>query len=419
MPVTPEVLADASRQMTKARSALLIDHPWFGALALRLKPVAEDTRGQLLMATDGTHLFYDPAEVLKVAARGTTTVVAHEVLHCALLHVFRRGNRDPKVWNVACDHVVNLALEENGFEFPTGQWAGHREKRFTGMTAEQVYEILRREQQSGDKPGPDGPLDLRQPPKAGGGAGGQPGQAPGTPDKAPGNGAGDGGPQPTPAAEAPMGEVDWEIAAEQAAMTAKKAGKLPGSMERLIKQAREPKVDWAAVLRRFVTQAVPFDYSWSTPNRRHVHTGLYLPGIYNESTAKGVVVVDTSGSVDQRMLDQAAGELTAILQEARPESLTVIYCDTRVQGEAEVFTPDGGDVELRMRGGGGTAFQPAFDWVDEHMEEPPAFLVYLTDLYASDIGTIEEPEYPVLFATTVKTSQVAPWGETVRCEVDG
>lgn len=411
-----EVARQALERIGRNRSRLLLDYPWFGSLALRLTPVCEPGIG--LMATDGTHLYFDPEQTMGIPDKATMTVIAHEVLHCALLHPFRRGTRNPKIWNQACDHVVNLALQENGFTFPTGGWAGLKNPNFKGMTAEQVYEILKDQQDQDGGEGQDDQeyvLDLRQPPKNDPGPG-KPQQAPGQdqggnqPDNQPQDGQGSG-------AEA-MDATDWEIAAEQATMVAKRAGKMPIGAERLIRQAREPKVDWREVLREFVTQTMPSDYSWANPNRRYVAQGLYLPGVVKENTAWGVVAIDTSGSVTQAMLEQAAGELTAILADTRPEKLVVIYCDAKVQGEPVEFTPDGGPVALEMRGGGGTMFQPVFDEVAKLSEEgDPNFLIYLTDLECYDAP--KEPEYPVLWATTLKTSKVGPFGRTVHCDVEG
>ena len=36
----------------------------------------------------------------------------HEICHVALMHVSRRKNRDPELWNIACDIYVNRLLAE-------------------------------------------------------------------------------------------------------------------------------------------------------------------------------------------------------------------------------------------------------------------------------------------------------------------
>lgn len=204
-----------------------------------------------------------------------------------------------------------------------------------------------------------------------------------------------------------MTETDWQIAAEQAAAVARKAGNMPASMDREIKASRETKTDWRTILRRFIENSVPSDYSWTNPNRRFVSQGIYLPGVIRENMPRIGVAVDTSGSINAQMLAQFAAELTAIVQETRPEDVEVVYCDTKVHG-VEHFSPDDGEIVLKAKGGGGTSFDPAL----KHFEkDPPACVIYLTDLEAS---RPEEPEFPVLWAIPEWQRDNGWFGETVR-----
>src|SRR5207244_3632167 len=101
----------------------------------------------------------------------------------------------------------------------------------------------------------------------------------------------------------------------------------------------------------------PSDYSWTSPNRRYVAAGVYLPGTVKENTPRLALAIDTSGSIGQEMLDTFAAELSAIMLETRPAAIDVLYCDSRIQGDVETFTPDDGEITLTPRGGGGTRFQ--------------------------------------------------------------
>ena len=197
--------------------------------------------------------------------------------------------------------------------------------------------------------------------------------------------------------------------AEEAAAVATRAGELPGGLGRALKATREPAIDWQAETRAFVTNSIESDYSWATPNRRLISRGLYLPGPLKENVGPLVIGVDTSASISQAMLDQFADELTGLLRDARPERLHVIYCDARVQGVDE-FSPDDEEVKLTLQGGGGTAFQPVFDYVEEQQIEPLG-LIYLTDLEGPAPAV---PAYPVLWVTPLFATREAPFGQTVR-----
>lgn len=129
-------------RITKARSALVMQHAFFGSLAMRLQVRA---RGDIqTMATDGTHLFYRPAFLDTVTETDVIRIVAHEVLHCALGHTTRRNGRNPERWNIACDHVVNLMLQKAGFVVPPDRYC---DQRFDGFNAEEIFRILEAEEQ--------------------------------------------------------------------------------------------------------------------------------------------------------------------------------------------------------------------------------------------------------------------------------
>jgi predicted metal-dependent peptidase len=204
---------------------------------------------------------------------------------------------------------------------------------------------------------------------------------------------------------------EWNIAAEQALRSAKSCGREPLAIERQLLEARQSKQDWRSALREFMAARDPADYRWTPPNRRHVYVGLYLPSVQREGIGKLVLVVDTSGSIGDQELALFAGEITAIADQAQPESIVVVYCDAAVQSFQE-FAP-GDVIQLEPNGGGGTDFRPAFEWV-EQQEVQPACLIYLTDLCCDSYPA--EPQYPTLWVTDSR--RTAAFGETIRITLD-
>lgn len=376
----------AETRMTRARTALVLDHPWFGALALRLR-VEPDPAATSTMATNGTMLKYSPAWVEAQTDAELRGVYAHEVLHCALLHPYRMGSRDPRRWNEAADYAVNPLLVAAGFKLPAGSLI---DRAYNGMSAEQIYSALQQ------APAPEQPGAGYSQPRAG--------EVEAAPQPAAGS------PDGTPETDGPHDytAADWQIATEQASMVAKRAGHLPGDADRAARAGRQPVIDWRAVLREFVAAAVPTDYSWARPNRRYIAAGLYLPGIVREGTPRIAVAVDTSGSVSAAMLDTFASEITGIAQECRPESIDVIYHDARIQHH-ESFTADD-MIELHPRGGGGTDFNPVLTEVRDSAE-PYAAVLMFTDL---DGPATIDPGIPVLWITPAHCNRRAPFGQIVR-----
>jgi len=136
-----------------------------------------------------------------------------------------------------------------------------------------------------------------------------------------------------------------------------------------------------------------------------------LPSVERTGLGPIVIAVDTSGSIGSLELDQFAGEISAIADEAKPESIYVVYCDAAVQSSQEFAS--GEPLHLEPKGGGGTDFKPVFEWVEENGVLPHC-LIYLTDLCCHSFPDV--PEYPVLWVTDSR--KAAPFGETVQIALD-
>ena len=140
----------AENQILKARTKLLIEQPFFGTLALRLKVVEKpeiDTA-----ATDGKHLFYNADFINKLTIHETVGLVAHEVMHCVLQHMTRRQDRHPTIWNVAGDYKINGDLLSTGFILPEGGLVD-TEGEFDNDTTDAVYVKLLEDVETIEMPG--------------------------------------------------------------------------------------------------------------------------------------------------------------------------------------------------------------------------------------------------------------------------
>jgi predicted metal-dependent peptidase len=177
-----------------------------------------------------------------------------------------------------------------------------------------------------------------------------------------------------------------------------------------VDQVTKPRIDWRALLRRFVQRSATADYSWQMPNRRYIASGLYLPEIRSESMPLLVVAVDSSAST-QSVLPIFKAELQSIVEECQPDATIVIMADAAVQ-RVDRFER-GEPIEFNLEGLGGTDFRPVFQHV-EREQLAPACLIYLTD--GDGCYPEEAADYPTLWAITTPDSQ-APWGETVN--IDG
>ncbi|MHB0991687.1 MAG: vWA domain-containing protein [Burkholderiales bacterium] len=357
----------AMQAMSAARRALVLDNPFFGVLCLKLEMIEDNNRDT--MATDGKCLYFNAEFVQSLTQQERVGVVAHEVLHCANGHIWRRGSRDGQKWNHACDYAINPIVVKAGMVLPEGALF---KASFEGKSAEEIYVLLENEEPSSE-PSCGEVVDC-------------------------------------PPDDLPERQADWSSAVLAAAKHAESAGKLPDGIDRLVERIKNPPQDWRSILRKFVQQSAMTDYSWKQPNGRYLHAGIYMPKLQAEAMGMLVVAVDTSGSIDEVILGQFEKEIDSISLEMRPEKIIVVYCDSDVRGTEEFLADD--LVSLTPKGGGGTDFRPVFKWV-ENEGITPACLVYLTDM----LGKFPEypPDYPVLWGDTYGRKQ-APWGETVIIE---
>ena len=415
-------------RISKQRTSLVLDQPFFGALALRLK-VVEDPSCKTFW-TDSVSIGYNPAYLAGLNDLETRGVLAHEVLHVANGHCWRQGDRDPDLWNDACDHAINPIIVDAGMLLPKGALM---DVRFRGKSAEEIYGILVHEkrqkqkqqqqgkgQQDGGKPGgqsdqqPGDPTGGSSPPQSANGANTP---SAGSDPAASANANADPAPscgeiRQYVADDRAKQEAEWKVAVHQAAKAAQMRGGMPGGLQGMIAQAVEPAVDWRPILHRFAQDLSPTDYSFAIPNRRYLHMRLYLPSLHEPAVGDAVFVRDSSGSVWDETQAQFAAEILAVNDAVRPRRLIVMDCDTRVT-QIQTFER-GKAVDLQpVLGGGGTSFLDPFRRLaDDGIH--PAFLVYLTDMDGRFPD--EGPSYPVLWASTtpLRRARQAPFGEVVE-----
>lgn len=360
----------AAEKISKARTLMVLDAPFWGSLAVRLHPV-EDSNIETA-CTNGKQIRYNPAFIDGMPIDEVKTLLAHEVMHCTNGHQSRQGAREHEKWNMAADMAINPILQAAGFA-PIKGWLSNGAP---DKSAEEIYATM--------PPTPPG-------------SGGKDGNGPG-------------GVEPAGQSESDRAQSkeEWKIATQQAAKTAKAMGKLPAGMEQWITEMLAPIVDWKDVLRRFISQNAKNDYTWSRPNRRFIHAGLYLPSLLSQELGEIVIAVDNSGSIaeDPEILKQFAAEMNDALSAYPGTRATVLYCDAQIQKVEEYA--EGDTIVLRAPGGGGTDFRPVFDWITEQGRNPVC-MVYLTDGQGDYPET--PPTYPVLWGTT---DEEAPWGEIVK-----
>lgn len=429
--------AAAHRRVIQARAGLVLEHPFFGHLALQMRLVEDYTCDTAW--SDGKTLGYNPLYVQMLPREKLKGLMGHVVMHPACRHHLRRKGRDPKRWNMACDYAINWILLEAGLTLPDGYLD---DPDLRGRTADEIFVHLSQEatdrrsdkaDQTAEKQAPKGEGAPVEPPEGAcrsqhdgeaedqepSGAKevvteaslaeetedfdhGDPGRSGEVRDAPPPDGGSAG------IDDGEGDENEWRIHLAQATAQARAMGDLPAGLARIVEGLLSPRLDWRSLLNRFIQAAARWDYAWMPPNRRFIHQGLYLPSMRSTDLPEVVVAVDTSGSVSARELDQFAAELSAILGTCAT-TIHLLYCDRRVT-RVETLHREDLPLSLSPRGGGGTDFRPAFDWV-ARQGVSPLCMIYLTDLACTRFP--QEPDFPVLWAAIGEEGTLPPFGERV------
>ena len=417
--------AESALRASACVTELLRKQPFFGSLALRLPLQADPSRKTL--ASDGRTIRYSPVWVAETAAHAIEAAIARVVLACALKHHTRRGDRDPERWQRASQLVTHALLREAGFTLPPDAEA------WEGLSVEEAYDRLPEPDEdhqdpkdgaaSGDSQsgaGPDAESATDSPGQSKGGDSPPSHDPSGTGEvmDAPACGGGENSgsglsPSGGTPAEVTAEEQAWDQAMHQAASLAKAEGKLPGAVEQTVRSAHVSRLDWRALLRRYMADAAKSDYFWSAPNRRFIDGGLYLPSIRSEGIETLAVMIDTSGSLPADMLAEFWTEVRGIAVDIQPDSVVVLQVDAAVRHAAEYSAFDLPE-KIAVRGRGGTDFRPGFAWLDEQGIRPGVCL-YFTDMECSRFPDAE-PDFPVLWidwSGPPHGGNAAPWGERI------
>ena len=304
-------------------------------------------------------------------------LILHENLHKCFQHMFLWQHLyadDPKIANMACDYVINLIIydidcESGGFiRLPDG---GLLDERFRNMSAQDVFDILKQEQEGeSDGDGDDGEGESGE-----GQEGGNSYQ--GGSESLDDHDWESGGSMSQEEVEQAKKEIDQAIRQGQLM-----AGKLGGNESRVLNGLTDPKVDWREQLREFVSSSVvDKDMStWQRVNRRWLQHDVYMPATISETMGRMVVAVDTSGSINGSILTKFLSEVQAIAVAVKPEKLDLIYWDAEV-ARHEVYAQQDLDKMVgstKPAGGGGTDVTCVSKYLKDNQIRPECVVV-LTD----------------------------------------
>ncbi len=402
-----------------ARSEIYLDLRYLDVALSALKPQAME--GLETMATDGESLFFSAGQVIRVFRNNPAFMnraYLHTVLHCIFSHLFLKGNRDTKLWNLACDIVVEQTID--GMDKPCTRRALSflRQQTYEGLKGEGrisaavVYRWLRGKSM-------EELLALNHEFY--------------TDDhrfwkEETGNGA------------ASAARNKWNKIARQTSMTKKRHGDEPEKGEELLMtqiSAAKSRRSYKEFLQKFsILQEElkcnpdEYDLNYYTYGLRLYKNMPLIEPVESREVKKireFVVVVDTSystsGSLIKGFLNETFGILSQQNSFFRRCRIRIIQCDDKVEMDEVISSQE--EMERLLKsfqvvGGGNTDFRPAFTYVNQLIKEGSIRhldgLLYFTD--GKGIYPVKKPEYKTafLFLGAYDETVVPPWAMRLQLE---
>ena len=343
-------------------------------------------------ATEGLTIWYNPTWFKTLNDQERIFLLAHETWHIALMHPTRMIGKKKDVYRRACDYVINGILSKAGYK------AIHDKPpitdvlydiKYNNWSTAEVYEDLLLNDPDTPK---DYISDLLE----------QPVGSTGKPDLN----------NKTKGKQLSPQDIENKIktilvkASTQSKMGGKKAGSIPGEIERRIDELINPKLNYDELLHRYMDSHVKDDYSWSKRNRRY--PDIYMPSQHSEAIGSLTFAIDTSGSISREDTQKILSEINHIIEKYKPQQVTILDCDRKIHNIHVIDDTNNVDIlDLKFSGGGGTSFVEPIKYCEEHDTN---LLIYFTDLYATPIT--KDPSFPVVWLC-YSQHEPSPVGTTI------
>lgn len=396
-------------RLITARVQLLLNNGFFGNLATRLQ-LQDASSWCPTAATDGRYFFYNKEFIDMLDDDELIFLMGHEVLHNVYDHMGRRGNRDPRLWNIANDYVVNMDLVENNIGKKITKVQICFDYKYQNMFSDEIYDDLFENAEQVTEETLDMHLDYSD-------SDDDQGQgAQGNVDSEDGK---DGPPQYS---QEERRQIQDEM--KEAIMNAaKSAGNkdVPRGVRKMIKDLTNPELDWRELLATNIQSVVKNDFTFMRPARKGIAERVYLPGMDYDTDLDVFCFIDSSGSMLDEMLRDLCSEVKGIMEQYTNFTLRLCFFDTETYTIHEFDSSNIDEIhDIEIEGGGGTEFDCMFDRLKAEDIVPQKLIVF-TDGYPW--GSWGDETYcDTLFIVHGSgyggRTPVAPYGVTVQYKAD-
>lgn len=363
---------ELNRILDRSKTEILLgkNATFFGTILCSLETVW--TERVKTAATNGIKLWINTDWWLTLSMPTRRLVLKHELEHIARLHPIRRGDRNIKIWNQACDAVINQFLIQDGEYIGEVSWFINLPE-FRDMAEEAVYDIMLADPSKY----PEVPEDIVEP----------------DPDQAP-------------------RVVNNVIRATQQTKMTSDGSDAPAYIQELINKFMQATIPWEVELREWCTALVPGGLTWSRPNRRY--STMYMPSKNkkNSTLEHLMYFLDTSASITDEMVVRFNTEIRYIKEVMNPKRLTLVQFDTDIRQVQIFFEEDGFEV-TEVIGRGNTSLSCVKDMIEK---TNPTAVVVFSDLECS---VMQKPtnEIPIIWVVLDNPYANINWGKMLHISV--
>lgn len=389
---------NAETRITQSRVRLLMNKPFFGTLATRLR--LQEVESMPTAATDGRHFFFNREFVDRLDDDELDFLVGHEVLHCVYDHMEAREDREPTLYNVACDFNINYTLVDLAIGKIIGEDKLNGGKpcydpKYAGMNSYEIYDQLLQEGHQQMK-GMDVHLE-----DGTGKGGSEEGDGPKLPTKS------------LTAEERKELQDEIKQAVLQAAQSA--GNDVPADIKRMIKELTEPKLSWKDVLRVQMESSLKSDFTFLRPSKRSGE--VIFPGMNKDEELHAVLALDMSGSISDDTAKEMLSETYGIMQQYDSYKITVLCFDTGIYNVETFSSEDGKDIrEYEVVGGGGTEFDVVWKYMEQEGIEPDQLIMFTDGYPWSSWGNPDYCDTLFVIHGDPQKRIHAPFGTTIHYE---
>lgn len=341
----------------KAKEWFVNHYPLLGSLASAFKVIessSQCSQKEISIAAidvERGEIYYNPAAGL--SSEELRFVMAHELLHAGLMHHERCQGRDFDLWNAACDYVINGWLHDMHVGKMPEQGLLYDES-YKGWSAESIYEEIIKNLRKGKK------LNTFR-----------------------GYGKGDILGRNSRKHTSIAGGISLDEFCKSALSQgleyhiSNSRGYLPAGLIEEIRALCMPPIPWDVELGQwFDGFFAPLEkrHTYARPSRRQGATPdiprpRYVKTELAEDSRTFGVVVDTSGSMNTKLLGMALGSIASYAAAKEVPYARVVFCDADAY-DAGYLMPEDIAGRVAVKGRGGTKLQPGIDLLESAKDFP-------------------------------------------------